>query len=136
MARKIPITTKLFLTFTIMPLIELYILFQIARAANWIFTFAAVIAAGFAGAYLAKREGRGVLVRIQRDLHEGRMPGEELLNGLAVLVGGALLLAPGFLTDIFAFTLLIPFTRYYFKRYFKHKFKEIINSGNFKFYFR
>jgi UPF0716 protein FxsA len=132
MTRKIPVATKLFLTFTIIPLIELYILFQIARATNWISTFGAVIAAGFAGAYLAKKEGRGVLVSIQRDVSEGRMPGEELLNGFAVLVAGALLLAPGFLTDIFAFTLLIPFTRDYYKRYFKQKFKEIIRNGNFR----
>lgn len=136
MARKIPVITKLFLMFTIIPLIELYILFRIARATNWISTLGLVIAAGFAGAYLARSEGRGILIRIQNDLNQGRMPGEELLNGLAVLAGGVLLIAPGILTDIFAFTLLVPFTRNYYKRYFKYKFKEIIQSGNFRFYFR
>lgn len=121
---------RLVLLFTLVPIIELYILFQIAKYTSWLTTIVLVITTGIAGAYLAKKEGRGILRRINSDLREGRLPGEELVNGLCVLVGGALLLTPGILTDIAGFTLIIPLTRNIFKGYLKNMFRKMIESGN------
>ncbi|MFZ5988242.1 MAG: FxsA family protein [Bacillota bacterium] len=120
---------RLVLLFTLVPILELYILFQVARYTNWLVTISLVIATGFAGAYLAKREGRSILGRISRDLSEGKLPGEELINGLCVLIGGALLLTPGILTDITGFTLIIPVTRNLYKNYINSLFRRMIENG-------
>ena len=65
----------------------------------------------FVGAWLMKAQGRGVLSRIQRSLRDGRMPTKELVDGGLILFAGALMLTPGFLTDILGFILLIPPSR-------------------------
>lgn len=127
---------KLVLLFTTVPLVELYLLFQIAQLTSWLWTFMLVIATGMAGAYLAKSEGKGILGRIQMELSQGRIPGEELVNGLCVLVGGVLLLTPGIITDILGFTLIIPDTRNLYKKYLKRKFADMIRRGNVNIYFR
>lgn len=126
---------KLILLFTLTPLIELYILFQIAGVTSPTATFILVIFTGIAGAYLAKSEGRIILTKIKMEVNQGRMPGNELINGLCVLVGGALLLTPGILTDIIGFSLVIPITRTLFKRVIKRKLQDMVRDGEVHFYF-
>jgi UPF0716 protein FxsA len=75
-------------------------------------------------------------MRIRTDLNRGKMPANELINGLCVLVGGALLLTPGIITDIVGFSLVIPLTRTIFKKYIKNKFSEKIRAGQVHFYYR
>ncbi len=103
--------TKLLLIFTIIPFVELSLLLKLAEATSAMTTLGIILVTGVVGAYFAKEQGRKVIYNIQTELNSGRMPGNELIHGLCVLIGGILLLTPGILTDLFGFSLLIPVTR-------------------------
>lgn len=94
---------RLILLFTLLPFLEFAILLKVGKYIGFGYTLLIIIATGFAGAYLAKKEGRHIIARIKFDISQGRMPADELLGGLCVIIGGALLLAPGLITDIFGF---------------------------------
>ncbi len=115
---------KLFLAFTIIPVIEIYILIQIGSVFGPLTSVALVIFTGFLGAYLARLQGMQTILRIQENLKEGRMPSSDLLDALLIGVAGLVLLTPGFLTDLFGFILLIPATRIGVKAWLKGKFKN------------
>ena len=102
---------KLFLAFTIIPIIEIYLLIEIGSMFGALAAVTLVILTGFLGAYLARMQGLQTLYRIQESLREGRMPSGELLDALLIVVAGLVLLTPGFLTDSVGFLLLIPATR-------------------------
>jgi len=70
-----------------------------------------IIATGVIGAYLAKQQGLQTLHLVQRQIQYGHPPGDALVEGLCIIVGGILLLTPGFITDIIGFYLLFPITR-------------------------
>ncbi|WP_442595426.1 FxsA family protein [Neobacillus sp. D3-1R] len=91
-----------------------------------------ILSTGVIGAYLAKRQGMATLYEVQRQLQTGQVPGEALLDGICILVGGTLLLTPGFITDTFGFLLLFPTTRIIFKNYMKKWFKNWIYKGRIK----
>ncbi len=114
------------LLFIAVPLVELALLFQMARWTSPLFTFGLVIATGAIGATLARWQGFHTLRRIQQELSSGRMPSHALSDGLMILVAGALLLTPGVLTDLFGFSLLVPACRDVYRgwlgRYFRHHF--------------
>ena len=102
---------KLFLAFTIIPVVEIYLLIQIGTIFGALTSIALVIVTGFLGAYLARIQGLQTLFRIQKSLREGQMPSRELLDALLIGIAGLVLLTPGFLTDAIGFLLLIPNTR-------------------------
>ena len=102
---------KLFLAFTIIPIIEIYLLIEIGSMFGALTAVALVILTGFLGAFLARMQGLQTLYRIQESLREGRMPSGELLDALLIVIAGLVLLTPGFLTDSVGFLLLIPATR-------------------------
>ena len=102
---------KLFLAFTIIPVVEIYLLIQIGTIFGVLTSIALVIVTGFLGAYLARIQGLQTLFRIQKSLREGQMPSGELLDAVLIGIAGLVLLTPGFLTDAFGFFLLIPNTR-------------------------
>ena len=102
---------RLALLFVGIPLLELFILIQLGRIVGLWPTIGLVILTGFAGAALARLEGLRTLWGIRGELARGRLPGKALLDGLAILVGGALLLTPGILTDLLGFSFLLPPTR-------------------------
>ena len=102
---------KLFLAFTIIPIIEIYLLIEIGSMFGALTAVALVILTGFLGAFLARMQGLQTLYRIQESLREGRMPSGELLDALLIGIAGLVLLTPGFLTDSAGFLLLIPATR-------------------------
>jgi UPF0716 protein FxsA len=106
---------RLFLLFTIIPVIELTLLIKIGSFIGALNTVAIVIFTAVVGAYLVKLEGLGVMYRIQKNMREGIFPGDELINGMMILVAGALLLTPGFVTDVIGFLMVIPFSRNYIK---------------------
>ena len=111
---------KLFLAFTIIPIIEIYLLIEIGSMFGALTAVTLVILTGFLGAFLARMQGLQTLYRIQESLREGRMPSGELLDALLIVIAGLVLLTPGFLTDSAGFLLLIPATRnsikYYLRR--------------------
>lgn len=127
---------RFILLFTLVPLVELAILFKINQYIGFGYTLGIVVLTGVLGAYLAKSQGKQILTRIKMEMMEGRMPGEELINGLCVLIGGAMLLTPGVLTDTVGFILVIPFTREIVKMYIKSKFRKMIHEGSVHMYFR
>ena len=102
---------KLFLAFTLIPLVEIYLLIKLGQNFGAITSILLVIFTGILGAYLARMEGLRTLFRIQETMGEGRMPGEELLDALLIAIAGLVLITPGFITDVVGFLLLFPFTR-------------------------
>ena len=117
---------KLFLAFTIIPIIEIYLLIEIGSLFGALTAVTLVILTGFLGAFLARMQGLKTLFRIQESLREGRMPSGELLDALLIVIAGLVLLTPGFLTDSAGFLLLIPSTRksikYWLKRHIEHRY--------------
>jgi len=101
----------LLLLFTVVPLVELYLLLLLGRLLGFWETVLIVLVTGIVGAWLAKREGLRVFRRWREAIAEGRMPEEGVLGGLLVLVGGVLLVTPGVLTDVVGLLLLFPPTR-------------------------
>ena len=94
--------------FLAVPFAELYVLIQVGQAIGVLDTLALLLLVSIVGAWLAKREGLGVLRRMQAALNAGRVPGTELIDGFLVLLAAALMLTPGFLTDVAAILLLLP----------------------------
>lgn len=120
---------RLLLLFTVVPLVELGLLIQIGRVIGLVPTITIVLLTGFAGAALARWQGMATLRRVQTDMAEGRVPAEALVDGLLILVAGAVLLTPGLLTDIAGFLLLIPPTRAAVRRALVEAFRGRVQGG-------
>ena len=90
------------------PLAELYVIIQVAHVLGAWETIALLIIESVIGAWLLKRQGLRTLTRISQAVEAGRVPGREMVDGLLIMVAGALMLAPGFIGDIFGYLLLIP----------------------------
>lgn len=99
---------RLLLLFTTVPLVELALLLWIGARIGVLPTVALILVTGVVGASLARLQGLATWRRFQAALAAGRLPGSELLEGLLILVAGALLLTPGILTDAAGFLLLVP----------------------------
>ena len=112
---------KLFLAFSLIPLVEIYLLIKLGQNFGAITSILLVIFTGILGAYLARMEGLRTLFRIQETMREGRMPGEELLDALLIAIAGLVLITPGFITDVAGFLLLFPFTRMLAKNWLKER---------------
>jgi UPF0716 protein FxsA len=108
---------KLFLLFTIVPVVELAILIRVGSVIGVLPTIAIVVLTGLAGAWLARSEGFGVLDSIRMKMNEGVFPADEMIEGLMILAAGLVLITPGLLTDITGFLLLLPPTRKIARRY-------------------
>jgi UPF0716 protein FxsA len=108
---------RLFLLFTIIPVIEVYLLIKVGSLIGAVPTVALLLAISMAGAWLVRHQGFEIMRRIQNELAQGRLPAAELLDGAMVLVGGVLLLTPGFFTDFLGLFFLIPFTRAIIKQF-------------------
>jgi UPF0716 protein FxsA len=102
------VAAVLFVLFVVVPFAELYVILQVAHAVGGVTTIAILVAMSFLGAALVKREGLGVLRRAQQRMNAGQVPGRELVDGVLILLSGALLLTPGFLTDAVGVLLLLP----------------------------
>ncbi len=90
---------------------ELYILIEAGRTIGLGPTIGLIMLTGIAGAWLARSQGTEIVRRIQDETARGQMPAITLIDGALVLVGGLLLLTPGFFTDILGFSFLVPVTR-------------------------
>lgn len=101
----------LFLAFTLTTTVELLLLLTVGKAIGTLATVTIILLTGFLGAALAGREGRRAWRRVVDSLRRGELPGDPIVQALLVLVGGVLLLTPGFLTDTVGFACLIPTTR-------------------------
>ncbi|YCM43094.1 FxsA family protein [Verrucomicrobiaceae bacterium 227] len=99
---------KLLLLFILVPLAELYLFMTLGRELGFANTVLIIIATAILGASLTKSQGRKAIARFQQATGEGRLPAQEALDGIMILIAGAVLLTPGFLTDAIGFLLLVP----------------------------
>lgn len=102
---------KLVLLFVATPVVELAILVYLGTVIGVVYTVLIVVATGIGGALLAKNQGLATLHRIRSSVGRGILPGEELLQGTLILIGGLMLLTPGLVTDLVGFAMLVPQTR-------------------------
>jgi UPF0716 protein FxsA len=101
----------LLLLFVVVPIAELYVIVQVAGGIGVPETILLLIGISVVGAWLAKVAGLGVLNRLQRTVRQGKVPSSEVVDGALVLFAGALMITPGFLSDILAIVLLLPPSR-------------------------
>jgi len=101
----------LLLLFIVVPLAELYVIIQVGEAIGALPTIGLLLLDSLLGTWLLRTQGRAVWARFRAALAAGRPPAHETLDGGLVIVGGALMLAPGFITDAFGALLLVPPTR-------------------------
>lgn len=99
------------LAFTLFALLDFVILFSVGSQIGLLTTLLLVLATGFIGLHLIRREGVATFARARERMSRGEVPSEELLTGAALIFGGALLMAPGFLSDTLGFICLIPDAR-------------------------
>ena len=97
--------------FVVVPLLEVYLLVQLGQAIGAWWTILILVADGVLGSLLVKREGSRAWRALQAALSSHRMPAAELADGALILVGGTLLLTPGFLSDVAGLFCILPFTR-------------------------
>ncbi len=100
-----------FLLFVLVPIIEIAVLIQVGGAIGGWTTIGIVILTAILGTAMLRQQGMATLAKAQQRMGAGEMPAQQLLEGVLLLVGGVLLLTPGFITDAFGFACLIPFTR-------------------------
>lgn len=120
----------LLLLFTVLPALELWLLIKLGGVIGAGNTLLLIIATGVVGAYLARMQGFLITQKIQKEMNQGRLPTEEMLDGLMVLVGGIVLLTPGIITDCLGFMLLFPGTRVLIKMVVRSQMERMVKSGN------
>jgi UPF0716 protein FxsA len=98
-------------TFVIVPILEIYVIIQVGQVIGAWWTIVLLIADSIFGSWLIKREGRRAWRALTGTIQSGRMPATELADGALILVGGTLMVSPGFVTDVFGIVLILPFTR-------------------------
>jgi UPF0716 protein FxsA len=123
----------LLLIFILVPAIEVGLFIIAGQYIGFPATIAMILLTGIIGAYLAKREGLETIKKVQTELQNGQMPTESVLDGACILIGGAFLLAPGFLTDILGFSLLFPPFRKIPKLWIKAFLYHKVKNGTFYF---
>lgn len=101
----------LFVAFIVVPLLEIYLISQVGRLIGLPLTLGVLLLVSVLGAVVVKREGVRAWRAVRHSMAMGRVPGREMADGALVLVGGVLLLTPGFLTDAMGFLLVLPTTR-------------------------
>jgi UPF0716 protein FxsA len=119
----------LLLIFLLVPIAELYVIVQVADSAGVGTTIALLVAVSVLGSWLVKREGLGVVRRMQEALARAELPTNQLVDGVLILFAGALMLTPGFLTDVLGLVLLIPPTRAAVRSVMLRRFRTRIESG-------
>ena len=125
---------RFILLFTVVPLIELYLLIQVGKYLGVLPTIAVVFITGIMGGLLARSQGLSIYRRIQMDLQNGTIPTDSLIDGLFILIAGALLITPGLITDIVGFLVMIPGFRGWLRKRIKERFRQKLEAGQMHFY--
>lgn len=106
----------LLVLFVVVPLVELYVIIQVGQEIGALWTIAILVADSLLGSMLMRSQGRMAWRRFNEAIASGRVPAREVFDGVLVIFGGALLLTPGFVTDVFGLLLLLPPTRALIRR--------------------
>ncbi len=120
----------LILLLIVVPALEIAVILLSWNTIGLALTVLLIILTGLLGAWLARREGLQAIRRAQLKTSQGQVPGEEILDGVCILIGGVVLLTPGFITDALGFLLLIPATRQMFKKLLQRAYEKMVYSGN------
>jgi len=123
---------RLFLAFTVIPVIELYLILQVGHAIGVLPTVLAILTAALLGAALARQQGLKALSGVRTTLMSGRMPTDALIDALLIFAAGILLVAPGFLTDFLALFMLLPLTRKPIRELIKRRLARGLKRGKVK----
>jgi UPF0716 protein FxsA len=123
----------LLLAFLVVPIVELYLFVAVSSSIGFGAALFWIVAVSVAGAWLVKREGMGAITRANRKVASGELPTDELINGILIVVAGALMLTPGFLTDAVGLLLLLPPSRAVLRRVLRKRFQAgpILIGGRF-----
>jgi UPF0716 protein FxsA len=101
----------LVVAFIVVPLLEIYVLIQVGQVIGAWWTILLLIADSILGTWLIRREGGRAWAALRTALNSGKMPAKELADGALILIGGTLMLSPGFVTDLLGIVLILPITR-------------------------
>lgn len=124
----------IFLLILVVPAAEIAILLTFGNLIGVWPTVALILLTGVVGAYLAKRQGLEAIRKAQLQMQNGQVPGEALLDGICILIGGILLLTPGFLTDLTGLLLLAPATKKLMKKLIMNGIKKRMEQNTFTIY--
>ena len=120
---------RLLLLFIAVPVVELVLLIEIGQRVGTLATIGLIMGTGIVGASLARQQGISTLTRLRKDLDDGRLPAEPIVDGVLILVAAAVLITPGVLTDLVGFLCLVPACRRLLKRYLKRRFERAVREG-------
>ena len=112
-----------------LPIVELALLFELHGLVGFASTVLIVLVTGVVGATLVRRQGLAILLQIQHEMSVGNIPAPQVMDGVMILIAGALLVTPGLITDVTGFLLLVPFTRKYIRSWLQQKLEEKVRSG-------
>jgi UPF0716 protein FxsA len=119
----------LVLLFIVVPIVEIYVIIQVGQAIGPWWTIALLIVDSIVGAWLMRHQGRAAWRRFNQALAAGKVPHKEVIDGVLVIFGGALLLTPGFTTDIFGALFLLPPTRAAIRAFLMRRFSVRLAVG-------
>jgi len=124
--RSFPIFIVLFL---VVPIVEIYILLKVGNIIGAFPTIILVVLTAVIGAGLLRQQGLSTLARLQQNMGQGKIPAQEMIEGVLLAVGGALLMTPGFVTDTMGFLCLLPFSRTFIAKNIMKRSVEKIKAG-------
>lgn len=117
------------IAFIVVPIVELAVIIQVGQQVGVWDTIALLLLISFVGAWLVRREGMSVWRRFNEQMAQGQMPGAELFDGVLILIAGAFLLTPGFVTDGVGLLLLVPPVRSAIRATLRHRVELRIQRG-------
>ena len=120
---------RIHLLFIAVPVVELVLLIEIGQRIGTLATIGLIMGTGIVGASLARQQGISTLARLRKDLDDGRLPAEPIVDGVLILIAAAVLITPGVLTDLVGFVCLVPACRRVLKRYLKGRFERAVREG-------
>ncbi len=119
---------QLLLIFIMIPIIEIAVLLKLDNAIGLGQTIFLIFVTGIIGTWLVRQQGISIIFQIRKELTNGKIPAKQMIDGVMVLIAGAVLITPGLITDIVGFLLLIPYTRNFIRKWIRFKFEKYINS--------
>ncbi len=120
---------KWILLFIAVPVAEVIIYIKLGKIIGLLPTLALIFGTGIAGVILARQQGFQIMNAVRREIAVGRVPGNQLIDGLLILIGAVFLITPGLLTDLAGFFLLVPFTRVRVREFLKRRIRKWIREG-------
>ena len=119
----------LFIIFVIIPVIEITILIKVGQAIGGWYTVGLVLLSAFIGVNMLRYQGVTTLLKARNRIESGEIPLSEMRDGILIAIGGALLVTPGFVTDVIGFSCLLPFTRGLFFSLFGQRISDAFTKG-------